>query len=399
MNVIDSDNLERDAGEKPVPTFSHPALVLVVAGGTGGHLFPAEALSVVLAARGFAVELATDERAQQYGGSFPARAVHRIPAAAPTGGSIAARMLAIVELARGTLVSRKLIAGLKPLCVVGFGGYPTVPPLFAASLLRVPTLLHEQNAVLGRANRFLARRVTAIATGFPSPKGDDPALSPKTILTGNPVRPAVIEAARSAFPDFDGRLNVLVTGGSQGARVFADVVPAALEILTPAQRAVVRLVQQARGEDEARVRDAYARLSVAAEVAPFFTDLPARMAASHLVIARSGASTVSELAVIGRPSILVPFPFALDQDQAANAAQLSAAGAAEVVRQTDFSPQWLAARLAELIADPTRLADRAMAARATAVPDAAERLADLLMQTIERAGHRPSSLSSSERAA
>jgi len=274
-----------------------------------------------------------------------------------------------------------------------------VPPLLAASLLRVPTLLHEQNAVLGRANRFLARRVTAIATGFPSPKGDDPTLSTKTVLTGNPVRPAVIEAARSAFPDFDGRLNVLVTGGSQGARVFADVVPAALDILAPAQRAAIKLVQQARGEDEARVRDAYARSGVAAEVAPFFTDLPARMAASHLVIARSGASTVSELAVIGRPSILVPFPFALDQDQAANAAQLSATGAAEVVRQTDFSPQWLAARLIELIGDPTRLADRAKAARATAVPAAAERLADLVMQTIECAARRPSSLSSPERAA
>ncbi len=195
----------------------------------------------------------------------------------------------------------------------------------------------------------------------------------------------MIEAARIAFPGYaDGRLNLLVTGGSQGARVFSDVVPAALERLSPDLRARINLVQQARGEDEARVRDIYARLQIAAEVAPFFVDLPARMAAAHLVVARAGASTVSELAIIGRPAILVPFPFALDQDQAANAAHLAAAGAAEVVRQADFSPQWLADRLTRAeFADLASLQQRAQAARDAAVPDAAERLADLVLKMIE----------------
>jgi UDP-N-acetylglucosamine--N-acetylmuramyl-(pentapeptide) pyrophosphoryl-undecaprenol N-acetylglucosamine transferase len=358
--------------------------VLIAAGGTGGHLFPAEALSGALSQRGFAIELATDARALKYGGTFPARAVHRLPAATPTGGSLLSKVRAALVLARGTLAARRLIGKLRPLCVVGFGGYPTVPPVLAAVQLGVPALLHEQNAVMGRANRFLARRVDAIATGFPTLGGSDEKLRAKAVYTGNPVRPAVIEAARIAFPACsDGRLRLLVTGGSQGARIFSDVVPAALELLSPDLRARLNLVQQVRGEDEARVRNVYARLQVVADVAPFFADLPARMAGAHLVVARAGASTVSELAVVGRPAILVPFPFALDQDQAANAAHLAAVGAAEVVRQADFSPQWLAHRLTELSADMAILKGRAEAARSVAVPDAAERLADLVMRMVE----------------
>jgi UDP-N-acetylglucosamine--N-acetylmuramyl-(pentapeptide) pyrophosphoryl-undecaprenol N-acetylglucosamine transferase len=357
-------------------------VVLVAAGGTGGHLFPAEALSVALARRGLAVELATDRRALRYGKSFPARAVHMIPSATLTGGSFVGKARAALVLAQGTWVARGLVRRMRPCCVIGFGGYPTVPPLLAAALAHVPTLLHEQNAVLGRANRFLARRVSAIATGFPL-RQSDRELVVEAVHTGNPVRPAVIEAARIAFPAPRDRLDLLVTGGSQGARVFSDVLPIALEILSPVQRARIRLVQQVRSEDEVRVRSAYARLQVVAEVASFFSDLPARMAAAQLVIARSGASTVSELAVIGRPAILVPFPYAVDQDQAANAAQLAAADAAEVIRQADFSPQWLARRLVELLADPTILRRQADAARSTAIPDAAERLADLVIRTIE----------------
>jgi UDP-N-acetylglucosamine--N-acetylmuramyl-(pentapeptide) pyrophosphoryl-undecaprenol N-acetylglucosamine transferase len=358
--------------------------VLVAAGGTGGHLFPAEALSAALSRRGIAIELATDTRALKYGGTFPARAVHRVAAATPTGGSLLSKAFAALVLARGTLTARGLVGKLRPLCVVGFGGYPSVPPVLAATLLGVPALLHEQNAVLGRANRFLAGRVDAIATGFPLLSGVDERLRAKAVHTGNPVRPAVIEAARIAFPAFtDGRLRLLVTGGSQGARIFSDVVPAALELLAPDLRARINLAQQVREEDEARVRDIYRRLQVVADVAPFFADLPARMAGSHLVVARAGASTVSELAVVGRPAILVPFPFAVDQDQAANAAQLAAAGAAEVVRQADFSPQWLAHRLSELTADMAILKGRADAARSAAVPDAADRLADLVMRIAE----------------
>lgn len=360
--------------------------ILLAAGGTGGHLFPAQALAEELARRGVTVDLATDDRALRYGGSFPARGVHALSAASPTGGSMTAKAAAVAKLALGVWQARGLIARLKPACVVGFGGYPSAPPLVAASLMGAPSILHEQNAVLGRANRFLAGRVRAVATGFPRLDGVSDAVAAKVVHTGNPVRPAVIAAAAQAFPEFStGPLRLLVTGGSQGARVMADVVPAALEALAPHLRARIVVVQQARGEDELRVREAYARLGVAAEVASFFGDLPQRIADAHLVIGRAGASTVCEIAVIGRPSILVPYPFALDHDQAANAAELAATGAAVVIRQSDFTPQRLASEIEAAFADPEGLTRRAAAAKSAGVPDAAARLADLVMSTAQLA--------------
>ena len=354
--------------------------VLLAAGGTGGHLFPAASLAAALRARGFEVDLATDDRALKYGGDFPARAIHAIPSATTTGAGLVNKALASLVLGRGVIFALGLILRLKPLAVVGFGGYPTVPPLLAASMLGSPSVLHEQNAVMGRANRFLASRVSLIATGFPDLKGVDGALKSKTRFTGNPVRPAVLEAAKIAYPDFaDGLLRVLITGGSQGARVMSDVAPAALALLSSDERSRLRLTQQARGEDKARVAAACAQLNFPVEIAEFFPDLPARIAASHLVIGRAGATTVSELAVIGRPSILVPFPHALDQDQAANAAVLAASGAATVVKQTEFTPESLASILRAALANPADLAARALAARKAGVSDAAERLADLVM--------------------
>ena len=361
--------------------------ILIAAGGTGGHLFPAQALAGALAARGVAVDLATDERALKYGKDFPARALHIVPSATPTGGGLVAKGRAALILGRGVVAARSLIKRIGPSAVVGFGGYPTVPPLLAASWLGVPTLLHEQNAVIGRANRLLARRVGVIATGFSSLLGLDDAFRPKIRFTGNPVRPAVIAAAATPFPDFaDGRLRVLVTGGSQGAKVMADVVPAALSLLSGDERGRLRLVQQARVEDKSRVAAACAEMGFVAEVAEFFPDLPRRIADSHLIIGRAGASTVSELAVIGRASILVPFPHALDQDQAANAAILANAKAAELVPQSEFTPERLADLLRKAIADPARLVAAATAARAVGVPDAAERLADLVMEAARRGG-------------
>ena len=353
--------------------------ILLAAGGTGGHLFPAESLAHALGARGVVVELVTDERALRYGTSFPARAMHTIPAATPRGGSLIAKAQAVARLALGTAQAVALMRAVQPRAVIGFGGYPTVPPLLAASFLGLPGVLHEANGVMGKANRFLSGRVDRIAAGLPN-LAVPAALQEKLVVTGNPVRPNVLEAAKTPYPSFDdGVLRLLVTGGSQGARVMADIVPDAIAALPEELRARVAITQQTRPEDISRVEAIYAAAKVNAELAPFFSDLPARVARAHFVIARSGASTVSELAVIGRPAMLVPLPHSLDQDQAANAGFLEKAGGAETVAQGDFTPAFLTARLTELIKSPQELATRAQAAKRVGVADAAERLADLVM--------------------
>lgn len=360
-------------------------LVLLAAGGTGGHLFPAEALARVLRARGLRVALATDPRVGAFARDFPADEVVEIASATPSGGSLIAKAGAAVALSRGFLQATRVVRRLNPAVVVGFGGYPTVPPVAAASLLRVPTLIHEQNAVIGRANALLARMARRIATGFPEVRGIPPGSPAAVVHTGNPVRPAVIEAAGAPYParSPEENLRVLVFGGSQGARVMAEVVPAAVEHLPEAQRRRLALVQQARPEDLAGVRAIYARLEVEAEVEPFYADLPRRMAESHLVVSRAGASTVAELAVIGRPSILVPLPGSLDQDQAANAASLGRTGAAVVLPQTEFTPERLASEIGRAIADPAGLTSAAAAAKSAGIPDAAERLADCVVATAQ----------------
>lgn len=354
-------------------------IILLCAGGTGGHLFPAEALSCALQRRGAIVHLATDSRALKYSGTFPAAETHTIPSATPTGGGLWSKIKAGCMLARGLFAAKRLVKRLKPACVVGFGGYPTVPPLLAAQQLGVPNLLHEQNAVLGRANRFLVKTATAIGTGFPDVKGLGEATKTKAKFVGNPLRPNVIAAAAMPFPEIGDTLNILVTGGSQGARVFSDIVPEALKLMAAEDRAKLRITQQARGEDEARVNIVYKALGVKAEVAPFFNDLPMRIARAHLVIGRSGASTVSELAAIGRPCILVPLPGAIDQDQAANAAVLAKTGAADVVMQPDFTAKYLCDALTSLIRDPSDLTLRADAAKTAGILDAADRLAELVL--------------------
>ena len=357
-----------------------PAPVLVAAGGTGGHLFPAEALAASLVSRGIPVHLATDRRAARYGGAFADNAVHVVASATPRGRNPIAAARAMATLGVGLRQAFALIGALNPAAVIGFGGYPTVPPVLAASWRRIPTLIHDANAVIGRANRLLAPRVNAIATSFPDVFRSRSDLAAKATLTGNPVRPAVVSAADIPYPEDRERMRLLVFGGSQGARVMADVVPGAIGLLDPGVRARVAVVQQAREEDLARVRGAYSSLSVAASVAPFFSDLPTRMAASHLVVSRSGASTVAELAAIGRPAILVPLPHALDQDQFANAGVLDAAGGAIRLVQEQFTPRRLAAEIAALAGAPERLARMAAAARSLGRLDAADRLADLVLR-------------------
>jgi UDP-N-acetylglucosamine--N-acetylmuramyl-(pentapeptide) pyrophosphoryl-undecaprenol N-acetylglucosamine transferase len=274
--------------------------------------------------------------------------------------------------------------------VVGFGGYPTVPTLAAAVLRRIPTLIHEQNAVMGRANRLLAPHVRAIATSFPGVLARNPKLAAKATHTGNPVRPAVAEAAKTfyAAPERGGAFRVLVFGGSQGAQIMAEVAPAAMELLPMAVRAHVVVTQQARAENVEAVRAAYARIGVPAEVEAFFTDLPARIAQTHLVVSRSGASTVAELAAIGRPAILVPLPHALDQDQLANANLLQKAGGAVRLDQGLFTAERLADEIAKLAVDPERLPVMAEAARTLGAIDAADRLAELVLTVAGLKGER-----------
>jgi UDP-N-acetylglucosamine--N-acetylmuramyl-(pentapeptide) pyrophosphoryl-undecaprenol N-acetylglucosamine transferase len=360
-------------------------LVIVAAGGTGGHLFPAEALAVALTRRGITVDLVTDERATRYG-DFPGRATHIVPSATFVGRDPLSVVRTTLKLGRGTFEALRLFGQLRPAAVVGFGGYPTIPPVLAAVLRRIPTVIHEQNGVLGRANRLLGPRVRAIATGFRGLFADSPRLAAKVTHTGNPIRPVVIEAAATPYPGAEGAFRILVFGGSQGARIMADIVPAAIELVPMAVRARLAVTQQAREEDCARVRTAYERMRVNADVEPFFRDLPARMAASHIVISRSGASTVAELAAIGRPAILVPLPHALDQDQRANAGMLERAGGAIMMDQTQFTPDRLAAEIARLAADARKLTAMAAAARRQGILDAADRLADLVLRVAGIAG-------------
>jgi UDP-N-acetylglucosamine--N-acetylmuramyl-(pentapeptide) pyrophosphoryl-undecaprenol N-acetylglucosamine transferase len=357
-------------------------LILLAAGGTGGHLFPAEALAVELMKRGLRVRLVTDSRALRYSGLFSRDMTDVVPSETVRGRSPLALARTGIMLATGTAVALNLMRRLKPAAVVGFGGYPTVPPLMAARLAGIPTVIHDANAVMGRANRFLSRRVSAIATSLPGVLDKEPSLVGKTTTTGTPMRPAILAAAAVPFvaPGADDAFRLLVVGGSQGARVMSDIVPSAIEKLPPELLSRLILTQQVRDEDMTRVRAVYDRLKVRAELAPFFSDLPARLASSHLVISRSGAGTVAELGAIGRPSILVPLPGAIDQDQFANAGVLSQANGAIRIVQSDFTPDRLASELSALAADPPLLAAMATAARTVGKLDAAERLADLVMR-------------------
>ena len=322
-------------------------LILLAAGGTGGHLFPAEALGVELIKRGFRVRLATDARALRYSGLFSKDNIDVVPSETVRGRNPISLARTAIMLGYGGIVALNLVRRLKPAAVIGFGGYPTLPPLMAARLLGVPSIIHDANAVLGRANRFLAGGVNAIATSLPGVLDRDPDLAGKTVTVGTPMRPAVLTAAAVPFasPEPNGPLRLLVVGGSQGARVMSDIVPGAIEKLEP-----------------------------------FFTDLPARLASNHLVISRSGAGTVAELAAIGRPSILVPLPGAIDQDQFANAGVLAKVDGALRIPQDEFTPDRLAAEISALAAEPARLTAMAAAARKVGRLDAAERLADLVMK-------------------
>ncbi|NYZ15720.1 undecaprenyldiphospho-muramoylpentapeptide beta-N-acetylglucosaminyltransferase [Azospirillum sp. RWY-5-1] len=353
-------------------------IFLLAAGGTGGHMFPAEALARALLGRGAHVELVTDRRGHAFGDQLPEVPVHRVHAAAPGAGFLG-KLKAGLVMGRGLLQSGALIRHLRPDAVVGFGGYPSVPAVYAAAQAKVPVLLHEQNAVLGRANRLLVPGAARIATAFPEVSGVKPAHRAKIIRTGNPVRPPIAAQRHAAYqpPAADGPVRLLVMGGSQGARVFSEVVPAALARLPESLRARIHLSQQCRPEDLEEARAAYAGIGLGSvDLQSFFRDVPERMAGCHLAITRSGASTVAELTCIGRPAILVPYPHAMDDHQTANARAVVDAGAGWLVPQPAFVADALADRLTDLLVHPDNLAVAAAAAHAWGMDDAAGRLAD-----------------------
>ena len=370
---------------------AEPHLVALAAGGTGGHLFPAQALAEVLRARGHDIHLVTDERVQDYGKSFPATKTHIIPSASISLSQPLKVPRNLLRLYAGISKAKTLFAQQNPSVVVGFGGYPSLPPLWAATRLHIPTIVHEQNSVLGRANKLMANRVNAIATSFETVFKMTPRAAAKAVLTGNPVRQLALNFARAAYPEISttSPLRVVVFGGSQGARFFSDVMPEAVKQLPDALRTRLLIVQQCRQEDMQRVAQAYAALGVAVRLSHFFANMPEEIANSHLVICRSGASSIAELGVIGRPAILVPLPHAIDNDQQKNAESFAAIGAGHIRPQNDLSPQGLADLLQRLLEQPQTLKDAAKAAARHGKPDAAQKLADLVERHMTRLGPSP----------
>lgn len=353
--------------------------IVLSAGGTGGHLFPAQALAAELTRRGRKIVVMTDARGVQYPTYFPGAAIEIVPAAAFSDRSTLRLIAAPFEILTGVVLAFLKLWRAKPAAVVGFGGYPSLPVMIAAVLARFPTVIVAPDAVLGRANRLVANYVRAIAGGLPLKRFLPKDMS-KVVYTGNPVRAEVAALAGAPYetPAADGPLHLLVFGGSQGAHALSEIVPAAIALLSGEFRSRLEIVQQCRPEDLDAVRASYDASSIKAELASFFRDLPMRMTKAHLVIGRAGAGTVAELMAIGRPAILVPLPHALDDNQTPNADAFAEAGGGWRIAQSELTPQMLANLLRTAFASPEELAKRAEAARTLAKPDAAARLADLV---------------------
>jgi UDP-N-acetylglucosamine--N-acetylmuramyl-(pentapeptide) pyrophosphoryl-undecaprenol N-acetylglucosamine transferase len=349
-------------------------VAVLAAGGTGGHLFPAQALAETLIARGWSIVLASDERVAGLAQDFPAEQRIGLSSATFRRGDPIGMVRAGIAVLRGAAQARSLYREIGPNVVVGFGGYPSVPALVGAILDRRPTVIHEQNAVMGRANRRLASHVTAVACAFPTLLKAPPKVAARAQVVGNPVRPpirALYDQPYSA-PTEDGPLRLLITGGSQGARLLSELAPEAIAALPDDLRRRLVIQQQTRAESMDLARRVYRNAVVDAEIAPFFRDLASRLGAAHLVIGRAGAGSVCEFAVAGKPAILVPLAIALDDDQGQNARLLADAGGAEVARENQLTVDSLAAALAKLLSNPARLARMAAASRSVAIPDAAE---------------------------
>ncbi|KAA2214732.1 undecaprenyldiphospho-muramoylpentapeptide beta-N-acetylglucosaminyltransferase [Teichococcus oryzae] len=360
------------------------APIVIAAGGTGGHFFPAEALAAELLRRGHEIALMTDARSADYASpAFTNAERFVLKGAGLAGRGLKRAALGAMGMAAGTLQARNVLRRLRPRAVVGFGGYPSVAPMLAARSLsgRPVLVLHEQNAVLGRANRLLARGADVLALSFAETSRVPSGTHSEVI--GNPVRPALAALAGHGFVVPQGPLRLLVLGGSLGARIFSEVVPAAIALLPAPLRGRLSVVQQCRAEDLPPVRAAYEQLGIPAQLAPFFGDVAGLYDTAHLVIARAGASTIAELACAGRPAILVPLPHAIDDHQSANARALAKFGGAAPMKQSEFTPPALATALERMLNAPEELARAAAAAASLAAPDAASRLADLVLSRAE----------------
>lgn len=355
--------------------------VVLAAGGTGGHVFPAEAVAAQLRERGIEPVLFTDRRGNSFSAETPER---RIRGGAIAGRNAWGRLRSLAELATGCMQAGWGLHRVSPGAVVGFGGYASVPTMLAASMAALPTIIHEQNAVLGRANRLLAKRAGRIATAFETVAGLPSGTEHKVVRTGMPVRPSFARLCDRGYqpPDAVGPIRLLVLGGSQGARVFSDVIPAAIDRLTARWRSRLVITHQCRPESLDAVEDAYRRIGIHAELSAFFDDVPQRLASAHLIISRAGASSVAEITTIGCPAILVPYPFAADDHQMANAQALVGAGGAWLIPQNELTPEHFSARLEELFTHPEILAATAGNSREAGFHRAAARLADLVLQVM-----------------
>lgn len=355
---------------------------ILAAGGTGGHMMPAYALATELIARGHRIALVTDDRGAKIGGLPDGVEVHVLPAGRAGGGPVG-WVRSALAIAKGRSQALALIREFQPAAVVGFGGYPSLPTLLAARSARVPTVIHEQNAVLGRVNRLMARWVDAIATAYPDVARLPASAASRVHLVGNPVREAVLELRTLGYPPVseEGVFRLLVTGGSQGASIFADVVPDALALMPVAFRHRLQVTQQCRPEDIDRVRAAYAAHGIPADLATYIEDMPAKLNWAHLVIGRAGASTIAELTCAGRPAILVPLPIATDDHQTHNVREMVAVGGARAIQQPKFTVVELAKQMQKLALEPGALENAATRALGVGRPHATRDLADLVEQS------------------
>ena len=353
-------------------------LLLIAAGGTGGHMFPAQALAEAMVRLGWRVKLSTDPRGARYAGGFPhVVQVEQVASATFARGGLLAKALVPFRIAGGTIAATFRMFRDRPAVVVGFGGYPSIPALAAATLLRLPRMIHEQNGILGRVNAIFARRVALVACGTWPTKVPEGA---RAEHTGNPVRRAVLDRAGAGYiPPGDYPMSLVVIGGSQGARILSDVVPAAIAVLPKALRDRLRVAHQARPEDAPRVTEAYENAGIAAEVEPFFTDIPRRLSEAQLVISRAGASSIADISVIGRPSILIPYAAAAADHQSANARGLAEGQAAIVIPESVLDVPMLSGHIAEILSQPEAALRMAANALAQSRPDATERLVALVL--------------------